>query len=302
MTRSNIIDLKNMDLGKTIENDSLNKYTTYKVGGKAKLIIYPDNLQKLLELLKYIKDNDIKYFIIGNGSNLLFSSKEFDGVIIKLSNLCDVKIFDDELYVEAGYPIIKLCMLCADNNLGNLEFASGIPATVGGAICSNAGAYKMEMSDILVDATVIDENLNIRTLSNSEINFSYRDSLFKENKDFIIISARLKLAHKDKNEIMETINRRKDKRMETQPLEFPSAGSVFRNPEFAPSGKLIEDIGLKGYSIGGAKVSEKHANFIINYNNATSEDIKSLMEYVQKKVKEEYNIDLIREQELINWE
>ena len=160
----------------------------------------------------------------------------------------------------------------------------------------------MEMSDILVDATVIDENLNIRTLSNSEINFSYRDSLFKKNKDFIIISARLKLVHKDKNEIMETINRRKEKRMETQPLEFPSAGSVFRNPEFAPSGKLIEDIGLKGYTIGGAKVSEKHANFIINYNNATSEDIKSLMEYVQKKVKEEYNIDLIREQELINWE
>ena len=253
-------------------------------------------------LLKYIKENDIKYFIIGNGSNLLFSSKEFDGVIIKLSNLCDVKIFDDEVYVEAGYPIIKLCMLCADNNLGNLEFASGIPATVGGAICSNAGAYKMEMSDILVDATVIDENLNIRTLSNSEINFSYRDSLFKKNKDFIIISARLKLVHKDKNEIMETINRRKEKRMETQPLEFPSAGSVFRNPEFAPSGKLIEDIGLKGYTIGGAKVSEKHANFIINYNNATSEDIKSLMEYIQKKVKEEYNIDLIREQELINWE
>lgn len=302
MTRSNIIDIKNMDIGKVLENEDLSKYTTYKVGGKAKLIIYPDNLQQLLTLLKYIKENNIKYFVMGNGSNLLFSSKEFDGIIIKLNNLNDVKIFDDEVYVEAGYPIIKLCMLCADNNLGNLEFASGIPATIGGAICSNAGAYKMEMSDIVVDVTVIDENLNIITLSNSEINFSYRDSLFKKNKNFIIISARLKLVHKDKNEIMETINRRKEKRMETQPLEFPSAGSVFRNPSLAPSGKLIEDIGLKGYFIGGAKISEKHANFIINYNNATSEDIKSLMEYVQDKIKKQYNIDLVREQELINWE
>lgn len=302
MKENNIIDIKNMNIGKTLENESLSKYTTYKVGGTAKLLVFPETREKLIELLKYLKENNIKYFIMGCGSNLLFSSKTYDGVIIKLSNLNNVKIFDNKVYVEAGHSVIKLCMLCADKNLGNLEFLSGIPANVGGAICSNAGAYKMEMSDIIESAEVLDENLNIINFTKDDMKFAYRDSIFKENKNYIILSAVLKLEYKEKNEILEIIKNRKERRLETQPLEYPSAGSVFRNPDVAPSGKLIEDLGLKGYSIGGAKVSEKHANFIINYNNATSEDIKKLMDYVKEKVKKEYNIDLIREQELINWE
>ena len=141
MTNNNIADLQNMDLGKMLIDEDLSKYTTYKVGGKAKVLVFPENKEKLLELLKYIKENNIKYFVMGNGSNLLISSKVFDGVVIKLNKLNNVQIYDNEVYVEAGYPLIKLCMLCADNNLGNLEFASGIPACIGGAICSNAGAY-----------------------------------------------------------------------------------------------------------------------------------------------------------------
>ena len=254
------------------------------------------------EIVKYIKENNLKYFVMGNGSNLLISSKVFDGVVIKLNKLNNVQIYDNEVYVEAGYPLIKLCMLCADNNLGNLEFASGIPACVGGAICSNAGAYKMEMSDIVESVTVIDKDLNIVTLLKDDLKFAYRDSIFKEDKSYIIISAMLKLEYKDKSEILEIMESRKQRRLESQPLEYPSAGSVFRNPDAAPSGKLIEDAGLKGYTIGGAKVSEKHANFIINYNNATSEDIKKLIDFVRSKVKEKYNIELKSEQELINWE
>ncbi len=302
MINDYILELEKMNIGKIFKDESLSKYTTYKAGGIAKVIIFPNNREKLLQLLKYIKDNNIKYFILGNGSNVLFSSKYFYGIIIKLNNLNNVEINKDEVYVEAGYPIIKLCNLCADNNLGNLEFASGIPATIGGAIYSNAGAYNMEMSDIVKTVEIIDNDLNIRLLDNKDLNFKYRYSMLKDNKDYIVISAVLKLINKDKNEIIELMNKRRMKRMETQPLEYPSAGSVFRNPSLAPSGKLIEDLGLKGYSVGGAKVSEKHANFIINYDNAISEDIKSVIEYVQKKVRNEYDIELKPEQEFINWE
>ena len=197
MTNNNIADLQNMDLGKTLIDEDLSKYTTYKVGGKAKVLVFPENKEKLLELLKYIKENNLKYFVMGNGSNLLISSKVFDGVVIKLNKLNNVQIYDNEVYVEAGYPLIKLCMLCADNNLGNLEFASGIPACVGGAICSNAGAYKMEMSDIVESVTVIDKDLNIVTLLKDDLKFAYRDSIFKVDKSDIIISAMLKLDYKD---------------------------------------------------------------------------------------------------------
>ena len=291
MTNNNIADLQNMDLGKTLIDEDLSKYTTYKVGGKAKVLVFPENKEKLLELLKYIKENNLKYFVMGNGSNLLISSKVFDGVVIKLNKLNNVQIYDNEVYVEAGYPLIKLCMLCADNNLGNLEFASGIPACIGGAICSNAGAYKMEMSDIVESVTVIDKDLNIVTLLKDDLKFAYRDSIFKEDKSYIIISAMLKLEYKDKSEILEIMESRKQRRLESQPLEYPSAGSVFRNPDAAPSGKLIEDAGLKGYTIGGAKVSEKHANFIINYNNATSEDIKKLIDDMGNSKLTEISID-----------
>ena len=160
----------------------------------------------------------------------------------------------------------------------------------------------MEMSDIVESVTAIDKDLNIVTLLKDDLKFAYRDSIFKEDKSYIIISAMLKLEYKDKSEILEIMESRKQRRLESQPLEYPSAGSVFRNPDIAPSGKLIEDAGLKGYTIGGAKVSEKHANFIINYNNATSEDIKKLIDFVRSKVKEKYNIELKSEQELINWE
>ena len=290
-----------LDIENIKENESLKLHTTYKVGGIAKYFITPNDFDELIKLLKYLKENNIKYMILGNGSNTIFSSKTYDGVIINLSNLNKMKIDGNKIFVEAGYQLIKLSIDAMNNNLSGLEFASGIPANVGGAIYMNAGAYKSDMSEIIEEVTFLDENYELKTLRKDELNFSYRHSLFQE-KNYIIISAILKLTSGNKEEIKALMDKRKQRRVESQPLEYPSAGSVFRNPsEDIFAGKLIEDLGLKGYSIGDAKISEKHANFIINNGNATGEDIRALISLIKEKVKEKYNIDLIVEQKFVNF-
>jgi UDP-N-acetylmuramate dehydrogenase len=283
-------------------NESLKDHTTYKVGGTCKYFITPKDLEELINLIKYLRKNNMKYMILGNGSNTIFSSKEYDGVIINLSNLNSMKIEGDKIDVEAGYQLIKLSMDALNNGLSGLEFAAGIPGNIGGAIFMNAGAYKSDMSNLVETVTFLDENLELKTLPKEELDFSYRKSLFQKN-NYIIISTVLKLTPGDKDEIKALMDKRKQRRIDSQPLEYPSAGSVFRNPsEDIFAGKLIEDLGLKGYTIGGAQISEKHANFIINIGNATGEDIKALIDLVKSKVKEEYNIDLHVEQRFINFE
>ena len=284
-------------------NESLELHTTFKVGGACKYYITPNNVEELVELLRYLKENNIKYMILGNGSNTIFSSKEFDGAIINLCNLNSMRIEDDKIYVESGYQLIKLSMDALNNSLTGLEFAAGIPANIGGAIFMNAGAYKSDMSNLVETVTFLDDNLEMKTLTNKELNFSYRKSLFQKNTDFIILSTVLKLEKGNKEEIKALMDKRKGRRLESQPLEYPSAGSVFRNPsEDIYAGKLIEDLGLKGYKIGGAKISEKHANFIINDGGATGEDIRALIKMIKIRVKEKYNIDLHVEQRFINFE
>ena len=281
--------------------ESLSLHTSYKIGGLCSYFVYPSDIDKLMKLIKFLKDNNIMYRIIGNGSNVIFSSKKFEGVIINLSKINNIKIDDNIIKVDAGYPLIKLSNVCANNSLAGLEFISGIPGNVGGAIYMNAGAYKSEVSDFLLDVTYLDEDNNLVTKNSNELDFGYRTSIFKHKK-YIILSATFKLEKGDKNDILELINDRRNRRIESQPLDYPSAGSVFRNPgDNIYAGKLIEDLGLKGFSIGGAKISEKHANFIINYNNATGEDVKALIDFVKEKVKEKYNIELKVEQELINF-
>ena len=283
-------------------NESLKDHTTYKVGGTCKYFITPKDLEELINLIKYLRKNNMKYMILGNGSNTIFSSKEYDGVIINLSNLNSMKIEGDKIDVEAGYQLIKLSMDALNNGLSGLEFAAGIPGNIGGAIFMNAGAYKSDMSNLVETVTFLDENLELKTLSKEELDFTYRKSLFQKN-NYIIISTVLKLTPGDKDDIKALMDKRKQRRIDSQPLEYPSAGSVFRNPsEDIFAGKLIEDLGLKGYTIGGAQISEKHANFIINIGNATGEDIKALIDLVKSKVKEEYNIDLHVEQRFINFE
>lgn len=287
--------------GKCLYEEPLKNHTTYKVGGIAKVIVYPNSVDNLIKLLKQLKKDNEKFMVLGRGSNVIVSSKYFDGVVINLEELDYYSIQDNIITAGAGTSIIKLAIISARENLSGLEFAAGIPGSLGGGIFMNAGAYKSAFSDIIQSVKYLDKDFNIKTINKEDINFGYRESIFKHNKDMIVIEATMKFSQKPYEEIKDIIDDRKKRRVESQPLEYPSAGSVFRNPEEIPAGKLIEDLGLKGYQIGGAKVSEKHANFIINAGDATGEDIRDLINYIKDKVKKEANIDLILEQELINF-
>lgn len=291
-----IEDVKKLKIGTIETNVDLKKYCTYKVGGIGKLLVVPDDLKGLLELLKYIKENNIKYKILGNGSNLIFG--DFDGILIKLDKFDNLSINDTVVTVGAGYPLIKLAIKVSKMGLSGLEFATGIPGTVGGAVYMNAGAYKTDMGYIVSEVKVITKDLEIKTLYNKDLNYHYRDSLFQHG-EYIILETKLVLKRGNKTEIMDIIENRKQRRLMSQPLEYPSAGSVFRNPTNDFAGRLIEEIGYKGKVVGGAMVSDKHANFIINYKNANTEDIVNLIEDIKKQIKEKYNIDLRCEQEIV---
>ena len=255
-----------------------------------------------MELLKLLQKYNIKYKILGNGSNVLFSDAEYDGILIKLSFFDRLEIVDNKIIVGAGYPLIRLSLIATKHSLTGLEFAAGIPGTVGGAVFMNAGAYKSDMGYIVSSVKVITPDFKIITLTNRELNFHYRTSFFKEHPEYICIEATLRLNHGKRSEIEKVLKDRKERRVTTQPLEYPSAGSVFRNPDEVPAGKLIEDLGLKGLSKGGAEVSKKHANFIINIHDAKADDIRDLILYVHDAVLKEYKIDLKIEQEFVNWE
>lgn len=295
-----IINLLEND-GDIKENVSLKTLTTLKVGGISKYVFYPKNVTSLKKALTLFKENNINYKIFGNGSNIIPSDKIYDGVIIKLSSLNNLKINDEVIEVEAGYSLMKLAKEVIKLGLSGLEWANGIPGTIGGAVYMNAGAYKQDMSFVLEKITVLDENMNIVTLNKDELDFSYRHSRLME-ENLICLSATLKLEKKDISLIEEVVNKRKEKRMETQPLEYPSAGSVFRNPFNDFAGRLVEECNLKGKQIGGAMISLKHANFIINKDNATGNDVLDLINLAKKEVKEKFNIELKQEQELFNFD
>ena len=289
-------------IGKIEKNVSLSKYTTYKAGGKAKLIVYPKNIDKLVELLKLLKEDNVGYKILGNGSNLIFNDTLYKDVLIKLNEINHLDIHDTTVIAGAGCSLINVAMKTANLGLTGMEFATGIPGTIGGAIYMNAGAYKSDMGYITTNVTVLTNDLKIITLTNSEMDFHYRSSYLQKHKDYICLEAVLKLTKGDRKEIEEITKERRERRMESQPLEYPSAGSVFRNPEGMYAGKLIEDLGLKGLTKGGAEVSLKHANFVINKDGATAKDIHDLIVFVHDAVLDRYGVDLKIEQEFVNWE
>ena len=296
-------EIEKANVGKVEKCISLIKMTTYNVGGKADCVIYPKSIRSLVKLLKILKSYGVKFKVLGNGSNVLFSDKPYNGVIIKLSEFNDMEFVGrNKVKVGAGYSLMKLSLLTAKKGLTGLEFASGIPGTVGGAIFMNAGAYKSDMGYVVKEIKVLTPDFRVITLENKELNFRYRTSFLQKNPGYICLEATIVLAKGERSAIEEVIKERRKRRIETQPLEFPSAGSVFRNPEGNFAGKLIEDLGFKGKVRGGAKVSEKHANFIVNYNKATASDIKGLIEEVQEAVYNVYNIKLKVEQEFVNWE
>ena len=281
-------------MAKVINNADIKDFCTYKLSGKIKKIVYPEDEQ---ELWNIIKESE-KYQVIGNGSNLVFMH-DYDGVIIKLDKFDNLDIDGELVTVAAGYSLPKLSLVLASKGLIGFEFASGIPGTIGGAMYMNAGAYGSAMSDVVVSAQVLDtETGEVKKLMVNELLFGYRKSIFSDRR-FICLSATMKLCTGDRDEILSLIKSRRDKRMEMQPLEYPSAGSVFRNPDGDYAGRLIEEAGLKNKHVGDAYVSAKHANFIVNKGSASGEDVKRLAMMIQKEVKDKYDIDLIQEQEYV---
>lgn len=292
-------DLQKLNIGKVKEKPLLKNYTTYKVGGEAIAMVEPNSSYSLIKLLRYLREKNIKHKVIGNGSNLIFNSSGYNGVIIRLNNLNKLTINKNIITVEAGYSLMKLALKVSKLGLTGMEFATGIPGTIGGAVFMNAGAYKSDMGYIISSIKVLTPKYEVITLNNKQLDFHYRTSFLQKNPNYICLEANIVLRQGDKNSIMEIIKERKQRRIESQPLEYPSAGSVFRNPNDDYAGRLIEELGYKGKILGDAKVSCKHANFIVNLGNAKGEDIKKLILEIKEKVKEKYNIDLIVEQEFV---
>ncbi len=278
-----------------IENASLLNYNTYRLDTKCKLLVFPRDIFEFQEIMYIL--NGSKYFILGNGSNIILPDY-YDGVVIKLKYFNNYNIFDEYIEVDSGVMINKLSMELSKLGYKGFEWASGIPGTIGGCIYNNAGCYGSEISDNLIDVTVFCDN-KIYCLRKDELSFSYRNSTFKMNNKFVILKAKFKFEKGDPEELLDLIKVRTNKRIESQPLEYPSCGSVFRNPEGLIAGKLIDEANLKGKCVGGAMVSNKHANFIINNGNATPEDIIKLINEIKNTIKKNYNIDLVLEQEVI---
>jgi len=276
-----------------LENASMGDYTSFRTGGNAEIIVFPDSITSLTAILKTCRENGIKTYIIGNGSNILVSDNGLCGAVIKIgSDFSNIGLANEtEIVCESGISMSKLCNFALENSLSGLEFAFGIPGTAGGAAFMNAGAYGGEMKDVLAECTHIDEDLNEGRLSGEELGLSYRKSAYSDN-GFVITSLKLSLSKADKDEIKAKMYENLGKRKQKQPLEYPSAGSTFKRPQGYFAGALIEECSLKGYSIGGAQVSEKHAGFVINKWNATSSDIAELIDYVRKTVYENKGVML----------
>ena len=278
---------------KITKNKNLKNYNTYKLNSVCKTFIEVESEEELIKLIKTLKE---PYKVIGNGSNLILP-EYINGTLIHL-NLKNLEINNDKVTVSAGVLLPNLVNITINKNLTGLEWASGIPASIGGAIMKNAGAYKCGILDNIIKIKIMEDN-QIKEITKDEITASYHQTNLK-NRNLIIISATFKLEKGDKETSLVQIKEYAQKRKQSQPIEYPSAGSVFQNPEGDYAGRIIESLGLKNFHINDAYVSEKHANFIINKKSATSKDILKLIEIIQDKCKKEYNINLKLEQEILN--
>lgn len=286
---------------KIIFDEPMKKHTSFKIGGTADYFFKATTLEELQSIIKFAKIKELPITIIGNGSNLLVTDKGIRGLVIKI-DIKKLKIEKKDEFavieVGAGNKLMALATKMKDEELSGLEGLSGIPGSVGGAIVMNAGAYGKEMKDVVLSTTCMDKNGKLYTFSNEEQEFSYRNSIFQK-KDYIIIETKLKLEYGKKDEIQKRMEEYFKSRKEKQPIEYPSAGSSFKRQEGIITAKLIDDVGLKGYKIGGAQVSEKHAGFIVNYNNATATDVINLIKYIKEKVYSKYGIKIEEEIKII---
>ena len=279
-------------------NAPLSEYCSFGIGGKADIIIWPDSVKSLKLIIDYLQLNDIRYDIFGNASNVLFDDSGFSGAIIFTTKMNKVEVFPetDMIIAECGVSLTHLSNVALNNNLSGLEFAYGIPGSLGGAVFMNAGAYGGQISDVLSSSTFLSRNGNIFEIDYDCHFFDYRKSVFQNNNS-IILSSVFKLNKGSYSSIKEIMLHNMSERKKKQPLEYPSAGSVFKRYPGYYTGKIIEELGLKGFSVGGAMVSEKHAGFIINYDNASAADVMKLIEIIKAKVKDKYNISI--EQEIL---
>jgi len=276
-------------------NEEMKNHTTFKIGGPADVLVLPDNITDIMNTAAFCREYQIPIFILGLGSNILVTDKGIRGVVVKLgTGLNNISISGKEIYAESGMSIAELSRLAAENGLSGLEFAEGIPGSLGGAIVMNAGAYNGEMKDVLHEVCAVDTMGTLKTFKNEQMNFGYRRSIFQTG-EYIVMAARIQLKHGNKSDIVKIMKEFAQRRQEKQPMELPSAGSAFKRPEGFYVGPIIEELGLKGFSIGGAAVSDKHAGFIVNIGGATAEDVLNLISYIQEKAKERYGVDLLPE-------
>lgn len=280
-------------------NAPMSEYTTFKIGGPVDCICYPEDTVQLKSILKLCSDTETPYFVLGNGSNLLVSDLGIDGIAISLRNFCDISCPSAlEIECGAGVRLSKLCSFAMEQSLGCLEFAWGIPGTVGGAVYMNAGAYGSEMSAVIKECTYISPDGKVVQADVSALDFGYRHSAFSDT-DNIILSARFMLAPCATDTIRDNMEELMQRRRDKQPLEYPSAGSTFKRPVGGYAAALIDECGLKGETVGNAQVSEKHAGFIINKEAANSQDIRSLIGLVKSTVYEKFGVEL--EPEYVFW-
>ena len=274
-------------------NESMSKHTSFKTGGPCDLFVEVSDKDELITLITIAKENDIPITVVGNGSNLLVKDSGIDGIVIKYNNRdidIDVNSNDNLVIASSGVINAYLGNILLEYELGGFEFACGIPGTLGGAIYMNAGAYGSEMKDVVVEVEYLNlDNLKIESLNNEQLEFAYRTSIFQSKINAIILSVKMKFEKTNALLIKDKMDEYRDKRLNSQPLEYPSAGSTFKRLDDFLTAKAIDEAGLKGYSIGGAEVSSKHAGFIVNKGNATSQDIIDLIEHVQKVILEKYN-------------
>ncbi|MDQ6596871.1 UDP-N-acetylmuramate dehydrogenase [Bacillus salipaludis] len=295
-----IKQLKELDIGKVKQNELLANHTTIKIGGPADLFIEPSSTENLIKVMELVRKHQFPWRAIGRGSNLLVSDKGIEGVVIKLgTGLDQLTVKDSEIRVGGGYSLVSLATKISKMGLTGLEFASGIPGSVGGAVYMNAGAHGSDISKILSKALILFENGTMEWLSNEEMEFTYRTSVLQKKRPGIVVEAVFQLESGEKTSIVSQMQKNKDYRKETQPWNFPCAGSIFRNPLPNYAGKLIEVAGLKGHSIGGAKISEMHGNFIVNAGNATAGDVLALIQYVKDTIYSLYEVKMETEVEII---
>lgn len=271
-------------------DEPMSKHTSFKIGGNADYYITATSIENLKNILETAKENNIDTYVVGNGTNLLVRDNGFRGAIVKLG-FNKINILDDKIIADAGASLVLLARLAADNNITGFEGLSGIPGTIGGAVRMNAGAYGTEIKDVLIESKYLGEDGNIYTITNEEHEFDYRKSIFKNNKG-IILESIFKIEKGNKEEIENQMKENSAKRISSQPLDKPNAGSTFKRGDGFITAKLIDDAGLKGYKIGGAQISTKHAGFIINDEAATAEDIIKLIKYTKDVIKEKFDKEI----------